>query len=386
LAAFFFALSISSAIYYINVIITAVPAKTETLNIGGTAMPVADKSCFSKDHISRHRLNASHELAEQAVHCLELVAELSLGGLSYQFKGGNSLLLILSEPKRFSIDVDVASDRTREEIEQVLDAIVPKYGVFTRWERRQHKTKPWLPLSSYYLYYNSVVTDAPDTNIMLDVQMRRSAYKTEFKPVRCGDLYVSDAKVELPLPSSIISDKLLTLGPATLGIPIGRGKEAQRLKHVYDVSRLSATLPDVGEMRESFRSCLKQENDLQETDHSVDGIVKDTLKFLWTTALHGEQPQSSDDPALSENIKGLAPFAAHLFEQGYGWTNLRRDMARAAVCMSAAGNEKVAGEDFRKLLSTPAPADFKGTLGIDDPTAAYLWEGVRDWWGGGFWI
>jgi len=348
-------------------------------------MPVADKACFSKDHISRHRLNASPELAEQAVHCLELVAELSLGGLSYQFKGGNSLLLILSEPKRFSIDVDVASDKTREEIEKVLDAIVPKYGVFTKWERRQHKTKPWLPLSSYYLYYNSVVTDAPDTNIMLDVQMRRSAYKTEFKPVRCGDLYVSDAKVELPLPSSIISDKLLTLGPATLGIPIGRGKEAQRLKHVYDVSRLSATLPDVGEMRESFRSCLKQENELQETNHSVDDIVKDTLKFLWTTATHGAQPPSSEDPALSENIKGLAPFAAHLFETGYNWQNLRKDMARAAVCMSAVGNDKVAGKDFHALLSSVPPADFKGKLGIDDPLTAYLWDGVSNWWGDNFW-
>jgi hypothetical protein len=348
-------------------------------------MPVADKAHFTAEHISRHRLNASPELAEQAVHCLELVAELCEGGLSFQFKGGNSLLLILSEPKRFSIDVDVASDKSREEIESVLNSIVPKYGVFTRWERRQHKTKPWLPLSSYYLYYNSVVTDAPDTNIMLDVQMRRSAYRTEFKPVRCGGLYVSDAKVELPLPSSIISDKLLTLGPNTLGIPIGRGKEAQRLKHVYDVSRLSATNPDVGEMRESFKSCLKQENDLQETNHTVDDIVRDTLKFLWTTACFDNPPPSSADPSLTENIAGLSPFAAHLFESGYGWMNLRRDMARAAVCVSAVGNESISAEAFRKLLTDKSPRDFKGTLGIKDPCIACRWEGVRDWWGSDFW-
>jgi hypothetical protein len=349
-------------------------------------MPVADKAHFSAEHISRHRLNASPELAEQAVHCLELVAELCEGGLSFQFKGGNSLLLILSEPKRFSIDVDIASDRSREEIEKVLDAIVPKYGVFTKWERRQHKTKPWLPMSSYYLYYNSVVTNAPDTNIMLDVQMRRSAYRTEFKPVRCGDIYVSNAKVELPLPSSIISDKLLTLGPATLGIPTGRGKEAQRLKHVYDVSRLSATMPDVGEMRESFRGCLKQENELQETSHTVDDIVKDTLKFLWTTARLEASPSSSDDPSLNENITGLTPFAAHLFEQGYGWMNLRRDMATAAVCMSAVGNDKVSGKDFHALLSSAPSTDFKGTLGIEDPLVACLWDAVSNWWGDNFWI
>jgi hypothetical protein len=343
-------------------------------------MPVADKVHFTAEHISRHRLNASPELAEQAVHCLELVAELSEGGLSYQFKGGNSLLLILSEPKRFSIDVDIASDRTREEIEAVLDAVVPKYGVFTRWERRQHKTKPWLPLSSYYLYYKSVVTDAPDTNIMLDVQMRRSAYKTEFKPVRCGDLYVSDAKVELPRPSSIISDKLLTLGPSTLGIPLGKGKEAQRIKHIYDVSRLAATLPDVGEMRESFRNCLKQENELQNTNSSVDEVVKDTMKFLWPAARCKEMPELSGEESLDENIIGLAPFAAHLFESGYGWLNLRRDMARAAACMSAVGCESVDGADFHKVLSaSPVSACFMGGTLIDDPKTAYLWNNIHRW-------
>jgi hypothetical protein len=343
-------------------------------------MPVADKAHFTAEHISRHRLNASPELAEQAVHCLELVAELCEGGLSFQFKGGNSLLLILSEPKRFSIDVDIASDKSREEIESVLDAIVPKYGVFTRWERRQHKTKPWLPMSSYYLYYNSVVTDAPAPNIMLDVQMRRSAYKTEFKPVSCGALYVSGAKVELPVPSSIISDKLLTLGPSTLGIPLGRGKGAQRLKHVYDVSRLSATKPDVAEMRESFRSCLKQENELQDTGHTVGEVVKDTLRFLWTTACLDVPPESSDEPALNENITGLAPFAAHLFDSGYKWLNLRRDMARAAACIAVVGYESVSGDDFHKLLSArPVTADFNGTTGIDDPQTAFVWNGVQNW-------
>jgi hypothetical protein len=343
-------------------------------------MPVADKVHFTAEHISRHRLNASPELAEQAVHCLELVAELSDGGLSYQFKGGNSLLLILSEPKRFSIDVDIASDRTREEIEAVLDAVVPKYGVFTRWERRQHKTKPWLPLSSYYLYYKSVVTGAPDANIMLDVQMRRSAYKTEFKPVRCGGLYVSEAKVELPLPSSIIADKLLTLGPSTLGIPLGKGKEAQRLKHVYDVSRLSAALPDLEEMRESFRNCLKQENELQKTDYTVAEVVKDTIGYLWITACRKNPPESSDDPAMNENIAGLAPFAAHLFESGYDWLNLRRDMARAAVCISAVGYEQVSGDDFHKVLSAnPKSAYFKDTTSIEDTKTAHLWDNVRKW-------
>ena len=51
-------------------------------------MPVADKSYFSKEHIERSHLNASSALAEQAIHCLELVAELASAGLRSSSRGG----------------------------------------------------------------------------------------------------------------------------------------------------------------------------------------------------------------------------------------------------------------------------------------------------------
>jgi hypothetical protein len=214
--------------------------------------------------------------------------------------------------------------------------------------------------------------------------MRRSPYKTEFKKVCCGELYKSDASVELPLPSSIISDKLLTLGPSTLGIPVGKGKEAQRLKHVYDVSRLSATMPDVNNIRESFNLCLKQENDLQNTAHTTIDIVKDTLSFLWTSAMHDNLPELSGAAAFDENIKGLEPFAKHLFEAGYAWRNLQRDMARAALCISAAGNESVTNEMLHeRIAAVDAPSGFKSDiLKINSPYAGFCWETVYGWWGG----
>ena len=87
-------------------------------------MPVASPALFTKEHIESHAFAASHALAEQAIHCLELVAELSWANLSFQFKGGNSLLVILQDPKRFSIDVDIATDETVSRIEEVLDKIV----------------------------------------------------------------------------------------------------------------------------------------------------------------------------------------------------------------------------------------------------------------------
>jgi hypothetical protein len=315
-------------------------------------MAAAIKKYFSKKNIASNKFDASEVLAEQAVHCLELVSELVESGLSFQFKGGNSLLLILEKPRRFSIDVDIATDETRERIEKCLDSIIEK-GTFTKWTKRQHKTKPWLPLSSYYCHYTSQWPSAEDAFIMLDAQLTRSPYATRFAPVHCGNLYKSKAKAEIPLASSIIGDKLLTLGPATLGIPTGKGKEAQRLKHVYDIALLLGTLPPLHEIRESFKACVRHENKLQEKSVCAQELLSDTLSFCSTVKDYADIPEIHRDmsPVCVENVKGLLPFAAHLFEKNYAWKNLKVDMAKVALVMSAVCKESVTDETFKDILT-----------------------------------
>jgi hypothetical protein len=193
---------------------------------------------------------------------------------------------------------------------------------------------------------------------MLDAQLRRSPYKTERKKIACGKLYESTTLVELPLASSIIGDKLLTLGPNTLGIPVGRGKEAQRLKHVFDISRLLATQPPLSEVRESFRACLRHENEIQDRSKSAvkaftaEEIIKDTMTFCRSVTPYSEMPPDSNlSPIMSENVRGLPVFAGHLFDAGYSWSTLRRDMARVALCMAAIQNTHLSDQDFLSTIN-----------------------------------
>jgi hypothetical protein len=315
-------------------------------------MPLALKKYFTKINIEANKFDASGALAEQAVHCLELVAELTQEGLKFQFKGGNSLLLILEKPRRFSIDVDIATDEPRERIESCLDALVKKHGVFIKWTKRQHKTKPWLPLASYYCYYKSQYVRSDDAFIMLDAQLTRSPYATHFVPIQCGGLYASKIKAEIPFASSIIGDKLLTLGPRTLGIPIGKGKEAQRLKHVYDVALLLETHPKLHEIRASFNACVAQENKLQKKSVTIEQLISDTLSFCCSIKDYADIPEIHKNmpPVLIENIKGLMPFAGHLFSNDYTWKHLKIDMAKVALVMSTVCNTNVKDETFQDLL------------------------------------
>lgn len=347
--------------------------------------PCADPGIFTRDHIESCKFDAPAVLGEQAVHCLELVAELAQAGLAFQFKGGNSLLMILENPSRFSIDVDIATDEPRERIVEVLDEIVQRHGVFARWESRQHKTKPWLPLASYYLYYESHFTDSGESSIMLDVQLRRSPYKTEKRTVVCGELYACDIPAEIPLPASIIGDKLLTLGPSTLGIPLGKGKAAQRLKHVYDVARLLRTGPRLEETRESFFGCLEQENAIQERKIDAKAVMQDTISYCGTVTGDKQEPAVGNglSEALAENVEGLSAFAGHLFSRRYKWTDLQRDMASCAMCIAAVCTQSVDNDRFAAALADPVgrqAGDRCTDMQCDEETRA-VWECTCAWLG-----
>ncbi len=315
-------------------------------------MAVSRKDFFSVDHIRASAFHVSFELAEQALHCLELVCELVEENLPFQFKGGNSLLIILDRPQRFSIDVDIATDCPKARIEEALDRIVNRFGVFYRWAPRQHKTKPWIPLTSYYLYYKPAFPREAESSIMLDVQLHLSPYRCEKKKISCGNLFRSDVSVDVPLPAGIVGDKLLTLGPDTLGIPIGKGKAHQRLKHVFDISCLLDLHPRLYEIRESFDRCLAFENRLQDKNVCCKEVVLDTIGCLRSVIDYSEPPENPEkETALGEHCSGFSRFKAHLFNSDYSWHDLRIDMSRAAFCIAAVGSEAVSEEEFFRVLT-----------------------------------
>lgn len=332
-------------------------------------MSVASSEYFTREHIEDHMFDASASLAEQAIHCLECVAELAWARLAFQFKGGNSVLIILQNPKRFSIDVDIATNEPQEIIEFTLDKIVKECGVFTKWTKRQHKTKPWIPLASYYLYYQSHFVNADGAFIMLDCQLTKSPYATQELPIQCGGLYKTIVRADVPTAASLIGDKLLTLGPATLGIPTGKGKEAQRIKHVFDVGLLLATLPSLDAIREGFTACVTHENALQQKSIDAADVLADTLLFCKAvmSAESVPEPTNGRIPVLDETIKGLPEFAGYLFSRKYSWNDLRRDIGRVALCITAVCNLDVSDGYFVKTFKAAA----------DDP--AKYWSGAMAW-------
>jgi hypothetical protein len=289
---------------------------------------LAPASCFTKEHYEAHRGLAPAPLCELVVHCLELVATLADLGLGFRFKGGNSLLVMLEDPQRFSIDVDIATAASKEELVGAAENVVARGGPFTRWEARQPKTKPWLPLISFKLFFESCYRPPEEAFVMLDAVLEESPYPGERRPVRCGALYAADQAVEVPTVPGLIGDKLLTIGPSTLGIPIGRGKAAQRLKHVFDVSLLGSHGYDRALVWQSLCASQAQEERIQGRQFSFQEIAADTVRFCGEALGHAEPPRPEDLPEatyLYEVALGFGEFREHLFRRRYGWQDLKSD-------------------------------------------------------------
>lgn len=304
-------------------------------------MILAEGNPFTREHYENSTGFAPAYLCELVVHCLELVSQLSARELSYRFKGGNSQLVLLDDPQRFSIDVDVVSTVEKEEMTAHVEAVTAECERFTRCEVRPHKTKPWLPMISYKLFFDSVYQKPEDAFVMLDAVLEPAPYGGTKKKIVCGDLYRSEQEVELPTISGLLADKLLCIGPSTLGIPLGKGKEAQRLKHVFDVANLFRHDYEVDEVERALVACMEQENQLQKSAWSRDEVFVDTHKFVMDALAHDEPPPEADLEAgtyLDEIVRGFGEFRSFLFRMDYTWLRFLEDCRRVEKLLDVLGH------------------------------------------------
>lgn len=55
----------------------------------------------------RQKFGKDPTIVEGMIYAFYLLESLKLSGLDFIFKGGTSLILLLDQPKRFSVDIDI---------------------------------------------------------------------------------------------------------------------------------------------------------------------------------------------------------------------------------------------------------------------------------------
>ena len=198
---------------------------------------------------------ANLQLLEKTIGALYLVENLANNGLNFIFKGGTSLVLLLNDLKRFSVDVDIITEESKEKVLQCINNIVQNNDLFTRFEEniRENSASQRMDLQHYKFFFESA-TDDSEKYILLDIAYEDNKYPEIItKRIQNDKLKVaSELEVKLPSIESILGDKLTVLATKTTGISYNSGKELELMKQLYDVDKLFNESKDVKIIRESF--------------------------------------------------------------------------------------------------------------------------------------
>lgn len=315
--------------------------------------------CFTEEWLEAFKKQKKHQridkaILEKMIYALHLLERIKVNGLNFIFKGGTSLVLLLEEENRFSIDIDIICNTNRETLEKILNRVLDS-SYFKSFELDEHRSyQKGIPKAHYSFAFDSSTKGKYSGTILLDVLIEDSIYPelTE-KPVQCKWIEIEEeTNILLPTIDAIIGDKLTAFAPNTIGIPYFKGKDLQPFsmeicKQLFDLSKLFEKIENIETVAQSFKVFAKQEIDYRKTDTSdltPEKVLQDTIDTCVILAKKGTG--SADEKFKFIQLqKGIRAFGTGFLMTG----NFRIDDAVPAAARIAYLSAKILYRDFSPL-------------------------------------
>ena len=268
-------------------------------------------------------------LMESMIHALYLLEQLRLTGLDFIFKGGTSLILLMKEPKRFSVDVDiiVSQSITKAKLEEYLYRLAGQ-SAFSRIEMDEKRSyQSGIPKAHYKFIYNSNfpnrdpvgnVISNPEREILLDVLFAENHYPVLItRPIETEWLIQQDQPLMVTTPDidSIAGDKLAAFAPNTTGVPYNSNKEKEILKQLFDVGCLFDLLTDIEVFKNAFIESANAEIAFrpERKISSVDQVLTDIIDTSLLIARKDILKTAEEKEKFSEIASGINQFRHFVF-------------------------------------------------------------------------
>lgn len=325
------------------------------------------QSTFTEAWIRSHRKGNLSKIdpiiLEKMIRALSLVESLKMNELNFTFKGGTSLILLLATPKRFSIDIDILTTASREQVETVLQKICQPDNQFTHFtlnERRSYQ--PGIPKAHYSCYFNSII-EKKESYILLDILYQQPFYPEIISlPVQAPWLQTSEPIIQVAIPSKecLTGDKLTAFAPNTTGILYNQGKEKEIMKQAFDLGCLFDEISNIEIVSKTFGRAVKEEIKYRELSiHNVT-VLDDIIRTGLLLTRREKQEDDIGKNRFAELQQGILQLKSSLF---YG--NFRIEEAIEATAKVAYLAAKVKANDFTPLLRFTDSIDLKQYIIID---------------------
>lgn len=294
----------------------------------------------------RNKYGKDPNLMESMIYALYLLEQLQLTGLDFIFKGGTSLILLMEEPKRFSVDIDIiiSPKINREQLEKYLSKII-ETSAFARMELDEKRSYNGDIAKAHYKFiFNSNfpnrnkegnVISNPEREILLDVLFADNHYPTVIeRALETEWLLQTDKAVIVKTPdiNSITGDKLTAFAPNTTGVPYNIEKEKEILKQLFDVGCLFHLLTDMEVFKRSFIESAKGEIAYrpERKIESIEQVLNDTIETALLIARKDILKTDDEKARYNEINTGINQFRHFVFQGKFDILEAQVASAKAA--------------------------------------------------------
>ena len=262
--------------------------------------------------VAKTHNNADPILIEKVIRALTLLEGLKESGISFIFKGGTALMLLLPEIKRLSIDIDIIIHKKPENLESILEKIAKENG-FTGYKEQERKTKSKIVKAHYKFFYVPVTnTRGTEEYIILDILFEENPYGKHLKDTEVKSPFLNvDGKstvVQTPTEEAILGDKLTAYAPNTTGVRYNAEKEIEIIKQLFDIGNLFDRVNDIPNIKSVFTTIgttdLKYRG-LDELSH--DSILEDIYETSLCLSLRGQDGKGNFEE-LQTGIQNIFNF------------------------------------------------------------------------------
>jgi len=270
---------------------------------------------FTAEYLSQLRYKTKRDpaLLEKAVFAFGLLEALARTNLSFIFKGGSSLTLLLPHPTRLSTDIDIVVPPGTD----ILDAINRAAVIFPfkRCEEQIRQGKGRIVKRHFKFFYNSPTAEK-EFSILLDVLFEENHYRELTKKEIRNELLICEGeKIEVVLPgiNGILADKLTAFAPHTTGVPLGGGKELECIKQFYDVATLIENFTSFPIVSDSYFPICQSEIGYRNGTFSPKDVLLDTYTSALCLATRG----ASNPQEYPCYVKGIHDIRNHIYRLPY---------------------------------------------------------------------
>ena len=247
------------------------------------------------DTLARKYPKTDKILIEKAVRALSLLDGLQATGLDFIFKGGTALMLMLKDPRRLSIDIDVLIPDKPRDLNTYFDQIIQQ-GTFHRYQEDERMANSAIDKAHYKFFYTPAYhTHSREEYILLDVLFAANQYPALTKiPISSPLLKLSEDPqfVRTPSIAHILGDKLTAFAPNTSGIPYYKGKTSMSMeimKQLFDIASLFDKLETPGEVGQTFSRIAALELKHRSLPHlSATDVLDDIFQTALCLSLRGK--------------------------------------------------------------------------------------------------